>query len=331
LTENSPELLSTVAESISDGAAIEWELIAQQLAAEDSDLLPELKLLEQIARFHRAAVPGGADDSSIYEQPVRDSHPKTWRHLLIIGPIGSGSCADVYRAHDTKLQRDVALKLIRVEETRGSEPRVLKDARRLARARHTNLVSVLGAAEVSGRVGFWMELVRGTTLEERLAEGETFDAHEASRIGLDVCRALAVLHRAGLVHDGIRARNVMRDERGRFVLMDCGSGMVAGSSRTKSDDIRAVAVLLFHLVTRRYPVEGQTYLHTLRPDLPNDFVTIVEGALDADPRKRFHDAAAFERALAGLLGEPAEHASGGPGRMLSDAFSSMVARLRGLR
>jgi eukaryotic-like serine/threonine-protein kinase len=326
LSENSPELLSTVAASISDGAAIEWDVIAQQLAGEDDDLLPELKLLEQIARFHQT--PGGPDDSSIYTRPTHRSQPKIWAHFLILGPIGFGSSGDVYRAHDTKLQCDIALKLLRDDGTGGPPARVLKEARRLARIRHTNLLTVFGAEQAQGRVGLWMELVRGTTLEEVLRREGTFGAREASLIGLDLCRALAVVHRAGLVHGGITVRDVMRDESGRTILMDGGAGMFADSSRTKADDIYSIGVLLFHLVTNRYPVEGQMHLRALRPDLPDDFVNIVERALDADPRRRFRGAGAFEVALAGLVGADAENASWGPCGVLSHAFNSMVARLQ---
>lgn len=317
-----------MAASISDGAAIEWELIAQELAGDDTELLPELKLLEQIARFHQTGVPGDPDDSSIYAQPAHRRQPKTWAHFLILSPIGFGSFADVYRAHDTKLQSDVALKLMRDDDdTAGQTARALKEARRFAGIRHTNLVTVFGAAKASGRVGLWMELVRGATLEEALREQGAYGARDASLIGLELCRALAVLHRAGLVHGDIKVGNVMRDATGRTILMDCARTF-AGSPRTKADDIHSVGVLLFHLVTNRYPVEGQMHLRALRPDLPDDFVTIVERALDANPRRRFHSAGAFETALAGLLGTVAENASREPGRLLSNSLNSMVARLR---
>jgi serine/threonine protein kinase len=329
LSENSPELLSSVAASISDGAAIEWQLIAQQLAGEEDDLLVELKVLEQIARFHETGMPGDPDDSSVYARPAHRSQPKTWAHFLILRPIGSGSFGDVYRAHDTKLQCDVALKLTRDEDvTAGHAARAIKEARRLARTRHPNLVTVLGADEANGRVGLWMELVDGITLEEALRRQGTCDAREASLIGLDLSRALAALHRAGLVHGAVTVRNVLRDESGRTVLMDCGARMFGGSSRTRPDDIHSVGALLFHLVTNRYPVEGQTYLRALRPDLPDDFVNVVERALDADPRRRFRSAGAFEAALAGLLGVVAEQSAWEPGRLLFIALNSMVARLR---
>ena len=329
MTENSPDLVSTVAASISDGMAVEWERIAEQLAGEDDDLLAELKIVEQIARFHQTGLPGTPDESSIYVRPAHRSQPKIWAHLLILGPIEFGPSGDLYLAHDTKLRRDVALKLMPEERyPAGDAARALKETQHLTRIRHNNLVTVFGAAQANGRVGLWMELVRGITLDEALKRRGTCAPHDASHIGLDVCRAVATLHREGMVHGDITARNVMRDESGRTVLMDCAGRIFGGLPRTRSDDIYGIGVLLFHLVTNRYPVEGRTYLRALRPDLPDDFASIVERALDADPRRRFHSAGAFELTLAGLVGAVAEHRSRHPGRLLSTAVKRVAARLR---
>src|SRR5205823_4434183 len=100
------------------------------------------------------------------------------------------------------------------------------------------------------------------------------------------------------------------------------------SSHTRTADVYSLGVLLFHLVTNREPVEGQTYLRALRPDLPEEFTTIVERALDVDPRRRFRSAGAFEIALAGFLGAPAENAAFDPSRAVSAAFAAIAARLR---
>src|SRR5439155_18817239 len=199
------------------------------------------------------------------------------------------------------------------------------------------------------RVGLWMEMVRGTTLEEQLQRQGTFGAREAALVGVDMCRAVAAVHRAGLLHGDIKAHNVMREEGGRNVLMDFGTGkdldqdilntqlrpshdfagtplylapeVFAGSPRTKAADVYSLGVLLFHLVTNRYPVEGETradieeghrrhtrtHLRDVRPGLSDAFVSIVERAIDPDPRQRFQSAGAFEMALARFLGAPAEY------------------------
>jgi len=344
-----PEVLSSVAASISDGALIEWERVARQVGGDDDRILNELRTLEQIARFHQTNQEAGAMGAAIADDEADD--PRGWAHFLILGRLGSGSFADVYRAHDTKLQCDNALKLMRED---GDSPlnvvRVLKEARLLARVRHANVVRVYGADRVDGRVGLWMELVRGTTLEDLLQRQGTFSGPEASFVGRDMCGAVAAVHRAGLLHGDIKAHNVMREEGGRNVLMDFGAGkdldmdflhayvggaddfagtplylapeVFTGSRRTQATDIYSLGVLLFHLVTNRYPVEGDTraavedahrrhervHLRDVRSDLADEFVSIVERALDPDPRRRFPTAGAFESALARFLGaDPVRH------------------------
>ena len=338
-----------MAASISDGALIEWDKLARRVTGEDDSILNELQVLERIAKFHLSAQEGGAANiAAAADDEAND--PRGWAHFLILGRIGRGSFGNVYRAHDKKLQCDIALKLMREQgDSPANVSRVLKEARLLARVRHPNVVTVYGADQIEGRVGLWMELVRGTTLEDLLQRQGTFGAREASVVGLDMCRAVAAVHRADLLHGDIKAHNVMREEGGRNVLMDFGAGkdldqellrtyvggaddfagtplylapeVFAGSPRTKATDVYSLGVLLFRLATKRYPVEGETradvedahrqhtrtHLRDLRPDLPDEFVTIVERALDPDPRKRYQTAGAFELALARFLGAPVEN------------------------
>src|SRR5207244_2811767 len=101
---------------------------------------------------------------------------------------------------------------------------VIDEGRLLARIRHPNVVTVHGADRIDGRVGLWMEYIHGRTLERSLAEQGPFSAPEAGEIGIQVCRALAAVHQAGLLHRDIKAQNVMREDGGRLVLMDFGAG-----------------------------------------------------------------------------------------------------------
>ena len=136
-----------------------------------------------------------------------------------------------------------------------------------------------GADEHDGRVGLWTEFVRGESLDAvgRSAHGP-LGAREAALVGLDVCRALAAVHGAGLVHRDVKAQNVMREAGGRIVLMDFGTGaeiagaharlagtplylapeIFAGEPATSlQSDIYSVGVLLFYLVTGAFPGDGR--------------------------------------------------------------------------
>src|SRR5439155_22226684 len=110
---------------------------------------------------------------------------------------------DVYRAWDCHLEREVALKLLRPGDTAGEDLRsscIVTEGRLLARLHHPNIVSVYGVAVHEGRVGLWMELVNGATLEQLLQQNGPFGAREAAIVGVELCRALAALHKAGLIH-----------------------------------------------------------------------------------------------------------------------------------
>ena len=219
----------SIAESISQGEQIEWERVERQGADEhETGVLHELHLVDRIAAFHRRPESSRPTDPSSMVQGVAkpDDNILTWAHLRIIEKIGEGVFGTVYRARDAKLQSDVALKLMWPDGpgTPSSPTRALKEARLLARIRHANVVQVYGADRIDGRVGLWMEFIKGRTLANVLSTHGPFSAREAALIGLDLCRALAAVHRARLIHGDIKAHNVMREEGGRTVLMDFGTG-----------------------------------------------------------------------------------------------------------
>jgi serine/threonine protein kinase len=345
--------LLSVAESISEGAIVDWDRIDPAASEPDSEILRELRVLDRIATFHRHPEPYLATDPS--DDPIPQeavSEPvavkRSWGNLTIVEEIGEGSFAKVYKAIDRGLQTEVALKLLKTgaRGQRTDDARVVEEARLLARVRHANVVTVHGADRIDGQVGLWMELVKGRTLSSLLNTHGPLSPREAALIGLDLCRALAAVHAAGLLHGDVKARNIMREDGGRTVLMDFGTGadlardprpvevssddfagtplylppeIFAGERRTKATDLYSLGVLLYHLVTASYPVDGKTRadverahrrrelkrLRDVRPDLPEEFVQIVERALAADPEDRYRTAGAFEAALARFLGRPA--------------------------
>lgn len=356
--------LVDLAASVADGTAdIDWDAVEAGLESEDErQMLRDLRLLAGISDVHRsidtaarqtrkldgARVVGritpAAGDLPTIEERVLPQRAKGateyWGHLALLEQIGQGSFGFVYRAEDTRLDRDVALKLLRPgRATSELAGKILHEGRILARVRHRNVVTVFGAEERDGRVGLWMEYVRGRTLEQLLRSQGAFGAREAALIGQELCRALAAVHKAGLVHRDVKAQNVMREEGGRLVLMDFGAGQVQaegaqpggrltgtplylapellrGDDATVVSDIYSVGVLLFHLVTAQYPVNAASLddlrdahdagrrlrLHDARPDLADDFVRVVERALSHEPRRRFASAGVMQEALARSLG-----------------------------
>jgi serine/threonine-protein kinase len=264
-----------------------------------------------------------------------------WAGLQIRERISSGAFGTVYRAWDPALEREVALKLYPIDTHGGSRsPRVVEEGRLLARLRHENIATVHGAGVDEGCVGLWMELVRGQSLEEVLAANGPMSAREASLAVCDVCRALAVVHAAGLLHRDVKAENVMREPGGRIVLIDFGLGeerrssterspelagtplymapeLLDGAHATAQSEVYAVGVLLFHLVTGRYPVEAsnldelcqalrgsRVLLSELRPELPPAFIKLVARATSADPGERYRSVAEMLPYLESIIGGP---------------------------
>jgi serine/threonine-protein kinase len=360
------ELLISTAESIAAGDNVDWHEVRQQAPdPQQSRILTEMQVLERIATFLRSSDSEQISDKPATQRP-KPAMPESWAHFRLIELIGEGGFGCVYRARDTKLQVEVALKLVELPGGRELRPAsALKEARLLARVRHTNVVTVHGADIVDGRVGIWMQLIEGQTLATLLRGNGPFGAHEAALIGVDLCRALAAVHAAGLIHGDLKTRNVMREAGGRIVLMDFGTGrdlsalrlhgaaepsagtplylapeVLEGQSQSKVTDIYSVGVLLYHLVTNDYPVKGQTQaeiedahrrgehrsLRDARPDLPQSFIALVERALNRDPRERFQTAGAFEAALADCLGQASRPVPGaGPRRRWLNIAAVTVA------
>lgn len=306
-----------------------------------------------VGHIRPAAAAGGpmvATGRALQGAPSADQAPPDdpaasevrWGRLLLQERVGAGVYGEVYRAFDETLRRDVALKLLR-SGGRSAEllaAKVLNEGRLLARVRHRNVVTVHGVDTHDGRVGLWMEFIRGNTLEQLLERQGPFGGREASLLGQDLCRALAAVHAAGLVHRDVKAQNVIREEGGRLVLMDFGTGLLldddeavkgapvagtplylapevlGGADASPQSDIYSLGVLLFHLVTGSYPYVARSLadlrrvqargerkrLHDLRPDLSEGFVQVVERALESDPANRYTSVGALQRGLTHALG-----------------------------
>jgi len=325
------ERLLAVASRILEGEPIDWEALPREPEADaERGLRPQLRLLESLSRFNRAAQRSAGD-----EQEPRA--PERWGDLEVIERIGRGSFADVYHARDPRLERDVALKLLRfpAEEQVPQGERVIREARLLAKVRHPSVVTVHGADIHEGRVGIWMELVRGETLWSLVRQRGPLGAGEIVAIGHELLGALAAVHAAGVLHGDLKAQNVMRAEGGRIVLMDFGIGQeltvrraegaalmygtalyaaperLRGAEATVRSELYSLGVLLFYLATGSFPVTADSlpeliarhdrgervYLRDRRPDLPRPLTDVIERALAPAPGERPESAGAMDLAL----------------------------------
>lgn len=258
------------------------------------------------------------------------------RHELL-GVLGSGSFATVYRGHDPLLRRDVAIKALypHLAADPDSRQRFLAEARALAALRHPHIVAVHDVGEADGRPYFVMDLVQGRTLADLLAARGQLSLAEAATLLSGLAQAVDALHAAGLVHRDITAANVMVTHDGRAVLMDFGIAFAAGGTRLTrggyglgtpvsaapeqirgenvgpAADIYALGVLAYAMLAGYPPFQGDTahvlYAHAhltppslvaIRSELPPAVAAAIQAALAKDPAARPASALQFVAPIA---------------------------------
>jgi serine/threonine-protein kinase len=326
------EPLRELARAVLDGVNVDWNTAESHAAPSERALIRELRVLHGLAAVLRTEPTGE-------RQPAAPSGE--WGPLVVLDRIGAGACGVVYRAWDRRLDREVALKLLGDPRAAGDpDGSIIEEGRRLARVNHPNVVTVYGADRIDGRVGLWMELIRGDTLEQLLERGEVFTVRDAVAIGLDLCGAVAAVHAARLLHRDIKPQNVMRAADGRVVLMDLGTGrdyddpsawdlagtplylapeVLRGEPATARSDVYSLGVLLFRLLSGTYPVAGRTVdelraihderspgrgLKAARPDIPSSLASAVERATSRNPHVRHPTAEALAADLKSVLPAP---------------------------
>jgi serine/threonine-protein kinase len=246
--------------------------------------------------------------------------------------LSTTTMADVWLANDDVLERQVVLKLLAADADR---PRFEREARAAAALAHPNIVQVFDYGEDEGRPYMVLEYLPGGTLAERLPEGKALNDDETRRVGTDVATGLAHAHENGVVHRDLKPGNVLFDSEGRAKVADFGIArivgtdsltdegtvmgtaayispeQVAGGEPTPATDVYAFGVLLFRLLSGRFPFESENALElarmhrdieappvtTFRPDAPRDLASLAMASLAKDPAARPPDGAALLAAL----------------------------------
>ena len=224
-------------------------------------------------------------------------------HYRILSLLGRGGMADVYRAEDERLGREVALKAVPPEFARDPEriERFEREVRAAARLSHPNIVTVFEFGHGEGQHFYTMDLMAGGDLKARIrTHPEGMASEEARRVASAVAQALDYAHRRGFVHRDVKPENILFDEDGRPQLTDFGiaramesgtrmtaTGMSIGSPHYMSpeqaqglevdgrSDLYSLGVVLYEMLTGRLPFEaGNTlavalaHLNEPAPELP---------------------------------------------------------------
>jgi serine/threonine protein kinase len=213
--------LHELARAILERAPVDWARAESSADPSTRHVIRELRVIAGIEEVHGRQVLSSAGETSPAGYSASDAALGSWGPLRLLEKIGEGAYGDVFRAWDPRLDREVALKLLPLPHALAGRPTstIIHEGRLLARVRHPNVVTIYGAEQIDDRIGLWMELVRGRTLEQVVKARGPFSAAETARIGLELCRALSAVHGAGLLHRDIKAHNVMLADDGRVVLM----------------------------------------------------------------------------------------------------------------
>ena len=259
----------------------------------------------------------------------------------LIELLGQGGMATIFRAMDTQLGRDVAVKLLRPEYLRDPDfsSRFRQEAQAAASLSHPNVVAVYDYGSDRSGPYIVMELVDGEDLATILKGSGALPPRQVARIGSAVARALAASHAAGLVHRDVKPGNILIGRDGQVKVADFGIAraiaeaqltlpgttmgsvhyfspeQARGEQATASSDIYSLGIVLYEMLTGSRPYQGDSAAAVgiarlsgpvpdpslIRASVPPDLSAITRKALAPEPAGRFGSAAAMADALDATL------------------------------
>jgi tetratricopeptide (TPR) repeat protein len=248
-------------------------------------------------------------------------------HFELLHEVGRGAGGSVWKAHDTKLDRTVAVKLPRTGGLGSTQQnQLLREAQAVAQLNHSNIVSVYEVGRNDEGIYIVSDFVDGVTLED-LSKSRRMLPRETAQLFVTVCDALMHAHQLGVVHRDIKPSNIMLDAEEQPQVIDFGlakrdsgdvtmtlEGKLLGTpaymppEQAKGDgfavdcraDIYSLGVILYELLTGELPFRGtvrmllQHVIHSAAPDprtlnssIPKDLATICLKCLEKEPVKRY--------------------------------------------
>jgi serine/threonine-protein kinase len=241
--------------------------------------------------------------------------------------VGTGGMSSVYRAHDTLLERNVAIKLLHEHVGRDADQveRFKREARAVAQLSHPNIVTVIDRGDRDGRQYIVFEFVEGENLKQHVGRSGPLPVRRALEIGVQIADALAFAHRQGLVHRDVKPQNVLMPAGGDVKVTDFGiarsldvqgftqTGSVLGTSHyiapeqaqgsevDERTDVYSLGTVLFELLTGDVPYEGDSFVavalrhvndpvpsvRELRPEISPRLDAAVRCAMAKEPEDRF--------------------------------------------
>ncbi len=200
----------------------------------------------------------------------------------IISRVGTGGMADVYKAKDHKLNRLVAVKVMKAEFSNDKNfiAKFSKEAQAAAGLAHPNVVSVYDVGEDNGIYYIVMELIQGITLKDYITRKGKLSVREATSIAIQVSLGLEAAHKSDIVHRDVKPQNIIISTDGKVKLSDFGIARAASSNTISSNvmgsvhysspeqvrggysdaksDIYSLGITMYEMVTGKVPFDGDT-------------------------------------------------------------------------
>jgi Tol biopolymer transport system component/tRNA A-37 threonylcarbamoyl transferase component Bud32 len=250
---------------------------------------------------------------------------KTISHYRVLAKIGEGGMGVVYQAEDTKLQRQVALKVLRSESIGdpAARKRFIREARAASQLNHPNITTIYEIGDWHGRDFISMELVEGQTIKE-IIKIDVLPLKAVIGYALQIAQALNEAHKKGIIHRDIKSENIMVTTGGQIKVMDFGLAKISGTAtqtqgvtmgtiaymspeQTRGEtvdfrsDIWSFGVVLYEMITGTLPFKGgyeQAVIYSilsntpepvekLRPEASKALISIINRTLEKDPVNRY--------------------------------------------
>ena len=262
----------------------------------------------------------------------------------IVGKIGTGGMADVYKAMDHKLNRFVAVKVLKPEfrEDTTFIKKFRSEAQAAAGLTHPNIVNVFDVGDDGGVYYIVMELIEGITLKEYISKKGKLSIKEATSIAIQVSMGLEAAHSHGIVHRDVKPQNIIISTDGKVKVTDFGIARAASSNTISSNvmgsvhysspeqvrggysdeksDIYSLGITLYEMVTGRVPFDGDTTVAVAiqhlqeeivppspyAPNLPISMEKIILKCTQKNPDRRYESMTALLADLRKALISPNE-------------------------